>query len=141
MYHSCNPGAVITLVTPYSKNKRVVTIIDTNVQGGSKIGLVAMVEIVALAIGKITQCYSETKYENPFPVKNGQFIKKGVPKSLYRPGSSTTVLIFQKDRVKFAEDLIRNMHNQKANSRFSIGFKGPLIETDVKVRSYIAEAK
>jgi len=26
--HSCNPGAVVSLVTPYSKNHRVVTIID-----------------------------------------------------------------------------------------------------------------
>ena len=29
--HSCNPGAVVSLVTPYSKNRRVVTVIDTDV--------------------------------------------------------------------------------------------------------------
>jgi hypothetical protein len=34
-YHSCNPGAVLTLATPYSKNKRVVTILDTDVPGGN----------------------------------------------------------------------------------------------------------
>ena len=54
-YHSCNPAAVVTVVTPYSKNKRVVTIIDTDVPGGTGVGLVAMIEIVALMIGDIVQ--------------------------------------------------------------------------------------
>ena len=35
VYHSCNPGAVVEVVTPYSKNKRVVTVIDTDVAGGT----------------------------------------------------------------------------------------------------------
>ena len=37
-YHSCNPGAVVALTTPYSKNRRIVTIIDTDVPGGSRAG-------------------------------------------------------------------------------------------------------
>ena len=32
-YHSCNPAAVVAVVTPYSKNKRVVTVIDTGCHG------------------------------------------------------------------------------------------------------------
>jgi phosphatidylserine decarboxylase len=44
------------MVRPYSKNKRVVTIIDTDVEGGTGIGLVAMIEVVALMIGDIVQC-------------------------------------------------------------------------------------
>ena len=55
-YHSCNPGAVVQAVTPYSKNKRVVTIIDTDLPGGSCVGLVAMVEVVALMIVEKVQC-------------------------------------------------------------------------------------
>ena len=55
VYHSCNPAAIVKLVTPYSKNKRVVTIIDTDVPGGSGVGLVAMIEIVALMIGQVVQ--------------------------------------------------------------------------------------
>ena len=47
-YHSCNPGSSIFVATPYSKNKRVVTVIDTDVPGGTGIGYVAMIEIVAL---------------------------------------------------------------------------------------------
>lgn len=49
-YHSCNPAAVVAAVTPYSKNRRTVTIIDTDVPGGTQVGQVAMVEIVALML-------------------------------------------------------------------------------------------
>jgi phosphatidylserine decarboxylase len=140
-YHSCNPGAVVQVVTPYSKNKRVVTIVDTDVPGGTGVGLVAMVEVVALMIGEIVQCYSAVGYEDPSPVETGMFLEKGAPKSLYRPGSSTDVLIFQEGRIAFARDLIENMYTSKAGSRFSRGFGRPLVETDVKVRSPIATAR
>jgi phosphatidylserine decarboxylase len=138
VFHSCNPGAVITMATPYSKNKRVVTIIDTDVQDGTRVGLVAMIEIVALMIGDIRQCYSEIRYEHPKKVYPGLFLKKGQPKSLYRPGSSVDVLIFQNNKVKFCEDIVSNMHSTLATTRFSKVFCRPVVETDVKVRSRIA---
>jgi phosphatidylserine decarboxylase len=139
-YHSCNPGAVVTAVTPYSKNTRVVTILDTDVPDGSGVGLVAMIEVVALMIGDIVQCYSESRYNDPQPVAKGMFLKKGQPKSLYRPGSSTDAMLFQKGRVRFCMDLLENMHRPGAQSRFSLGFGRPLVETDLKVRSPIATA-
>lgn len=140
-YHACNPHAVVSVVTPYSKNKRVVTIIDTDVEGGTNAGLVAMIEVVALMIGDIAQCYSEEKYENPISVGTGLFVKKGVPKSLFRPGSSTVVLVFQKERVRFADDIAANMSTPAAESIFSRGFGKSLVETDVKVRSFIAGSR
>ena len=136
-YHSCNPNAVLSMATPYSKNRRIVTIIDTDVNGGTGVGLVAMVEIVAMMIGDIIQCYSEEGYDNPIPIGTGMFIKKGLPKSLYRPGSSTDVLIFQQGRMKFADDIVANMFHQGAKSIFCKGFGIPLVETEVKVRSMI----
>ena len=139
-YHSCNPAAVVAVVTPYSKNKRVVTIMDTDVPGGSRAGLVAMIEVVALMIGDVVQCYSEQRYESPRPITPGMCIARGLPKSLYRPGSSTDVLIFQKGRVSFMEDLVLNMHAPGVQSRFSFGFGKPLVETEVAVRSPIATA-
>jgi phosphatidylserine decarboxylase len=139
-YHSCNPGAVVTMVTPFSKNKRVVTVIDTDVKDGTGVGLVAMVEIVALMIGDIVQAYSEVHYDNPCKVDAGMPMDKGVPKSLYRPGSSTDVLLFQEGRVRFSEDLISNMRLPGVRSRFSHGFGQPLVETDLKVRSIIGTA-
>ena len=139
-YHACNPNAVVSVVTPYSKNKRIVTIIDTDVEGGTQAGIVAMIEVVALMIGDIVQCYSEKEYEKPMSLGTGMFIKKGMPKSLFRPGSSTVVLIFQKDRVRFADDITANMFFPDAQSIFSLGFGKSLVETDVKVRSYIGSA-
>ena len=140
VYHSCNPSAVISLGTAYSKNKRIVTIIDTDVAGGSEVGLVAMIEIVALMIGEIVQCYSEYRYADPRPVLPGMFLKKGQPKSLYRPGSSTDVVIFQRGRILPCQDLLDNMGRRDIQSRFSDGFGKSLVETGVKVRSTIAYA-
>jgi phosphatidylserine decarboxylase len=140
-YHSCNPGAVVQLFHPYSKNKRVVTIIDTDVEGGTRVGLVAMIEIVALMIGEIVQCYSAHQYDCPQPIQRGMMLEKGQPKSLFRPGSSVDVLMFQKDRVTFSADIVANLHNELASSRFSQGFGKPLVETEVRVRSQIGRRR
>jgi phosphatidylserine decarboxylase len=137
-YHACNPGAVVQVVTPYSKNKRVVTVIDTDVAGGTGVGLVAMIEVVALMIGDVVQCYSAERYADPQSVRVGMFLARGAPKSRYRPGSSTAVLVFQKGRIRFAPDLVANQLQAEVPSRFSLGFAQPLVETDVKVRSQIA---
>jgi phosphatidylserine decarboxylase len=139
-YHSCNPGAVVQAVTPYSKNRRVVTIIDTDVENGTGVGLVAMVEIVALMIGRIVQCYSPDRYEPVMPVKKGGVLLKGQPKSLFRPGSSTVVLICEKNRVRFCPDLVENARRYDVKTRFSAHFGIPLVETDIQVRETIAKA-
>lgn len=136
-YHSCNPGAAVQVATPYSKNRRVVTIIDTDVAGGTRVGKVAMIEIVALMIGDIVQCYSENRYDAPTTIEPGMFLERGYPKSLFRPGSSTTVLVFQNDRIRFAPDLLANQRRADACSRYAQGFGVPLVETDVQVRSVI----
>ncbi|MEW6261861.1 MAG: phosphatidylserine decarboxylase [Thermodesulfobacteriota bacterium] len=140
-YHSCNPGAVVHLITPYSKNKRALTIMDTDVPGGTGAGLVAMIEVAALMVGDIQQCYSSDEYNYPRPALPGLFVEKGLPKSLFRPGSSTVVLLFQKDRLAFDQDLIENQSALGVASRFSLGFGRPLVETDVPVRSRIGLAR
>lgn len=137
-YRPCNPGAIIACSGSFSKNRRVVTIIDTDVPGGTGVGRVAMIEIAALMIGDIVQCYSESRYDAPRPAATGMFMSKGMPKSLYRPGSSTDVLIFQEGRIAFSRDILQNLHRAGVKSRFSEGFRKPLVETDVRVRSEIA---
>jgi len=137
-YHSCNPDAVISLVTPHSKNRRMVTILQTDVADGSNTGYVAIIEVVALMIGQIVQCYSSEKYYSPGAVMPGMFLLRGQPKSLFRPGSSTVIVLFQRGRVRFAEDLIANRFRQDARSRFSLGFNQTVVETDVAVRSKLA---
>jgi len=140
-FHSCNPGAQIALASLHAKNRRVVTIIDTDVAGGSQVGLVAMIEVVALMIGDIVQCYSSSAYDRPQPVTKGMRLDKGCPKSLYRPGSSTDILLFQKEAVTFSDDLTRNRRRRDVRSRFSLGLGRPLVETDVRVRSTIARRR
>ena len=137
-YHSCNPSAVVALATPFSKNKRVVTVIDTDVAGGSQVGRVAMIEITALMIGDIVQCYSAARYDSPQEVKPGMMLRKGQPKSLYRPGSSVDVLVFEKGRIQFSVDILHNLNRTDIQSRFSRNFNKPLVETEVAVRSEIA---
>jgi phosphatidylserine decarboxylase len=137
-YHSCNPAAVVRVMTPYSLNRRVVTVMDTDVPGGTGVGLVAMIEVVALMIGDIVQCYSEERYDNPRSIHPGMFLKKGAPKSLYRPGSSADVLVFQKGKVEFASDIVSNLYNRRASNRFNGWFGRVFVETEVKVRSSVA---
>lgn len=134
----CNPGVVMSLASPFSKNRRVVTVLDTDVEGGTRAGLVAMIEVAALMIGDIVQCYSDERYDAPRLVKPGMFLRKGQPKSLYCPGSSTDILIFQKGKVNFSFDLVMNMYRPDVQTRFADGFGRPLAETEVAVRSRIA---
>lgn len=140
-YHSCNPQATVSLITPYSKNRRVVTIVQTNVPGGSTIGLVAIIEVVALMVGQVVQRYSEKDYEFPQCIRPAIFLKKGQPKSLFRPGSSTVIVLFQKNKVDFADDLVSNRFRNDVKSRFSLGFNQTIVETDVAVRSPLAYPK
>jgi len=136
-YHSCNPSAAIALASPLSKNRRVVTLIDTDVEDGSEIGTVAMVEVVALMIGDIRQCYSGERYHDPVSVAPGLFLKKGMPKALFRPGSSTVVLFFEQGRMAFSRDLLDNQGRHDVANRFAAWLERPLVETEVCVRATI----
>jgi phosphatidylserine decarboxylase len=140
LYHSCNPNATVQLLNLYSKNRRVVTVLDTDCDGGTGVGSVGMIEVVALMVGHIEQLYSEHAYDNPQPLKKGMTLQSGAPKALFRPGSSTVVLLFEPGRVHFAEDLARNQRRARVYSRYSAALELPLCETDVKVRSLLAYA-
>jgi phosphatidylserine decarboxylase len=138
LYHSCNPTAQIAIASIPSKNRRVITVIDTDVEDGSAVGIVIMVEVVALMIGDIVQAYSEDAYSNPREVVTGMFLRKGCPKSLYRPGSSTDVLLFEPGRIIFSPDLVDNCRRHDVQSRFTTLLGRPLVETDIQVRSTVA---
>ncbi|MEM6456649.1 MAG: phosphatidylserine decarboxylase [Acidobacteriota bacterium] len=138
-YHACNPSAIVALATPFSKNRRVVTVIDTDVEGGTGIGLVAMVEVVALMIGQIVQCYSASGYDDPQDVTPGLVVRRGQPKSLYRPGSSTDVLLFEPGRIAVRDDLrALRQRGLAVQSRFSRAFDGIFVEREVQVREGLA---
>jgi phosphatidylserine decarboxylase len=138
VYHSCNPAAIVEMVTPLSKNRRTVTILDTDVPGGTGVGKVAMLEVVALLIGRVEQAYSAVGYDDPVALTPGLFVERGAVKSFYRPGSSTDVLLFEPGRVTFAPDLVAHARRPDVLSRFSLGFGQPVVETEVRVRSALA---
>ncbi|MGA2902299.1 MAG: phosphatidylserine decarboxylase [Candidatus Korobacteraceae bacterium] len=137
-YYSCNPNAAVQVITPFSKNRRVITILDSDCPNGSRVGRVAMIEVVALMVGQIEQRYSEHRYENPRPVEKAMFLKAGAPKALFRPGSSTVVLLFQAGRISFAPDLAENQRRSGVQNRFALTLGEPVTETDVAVRSLLA---
>jgi len=137
-FYPCNPNATVQLMTSFSKNRRVATILDTDCPNGSVVGRVAMIEVVALMVGKIEQRYSEQYYENPRPILKGMVLERGAPKALFRPGSSTVVLLFQPNRIRFAKDLVENQHRSGLREEFLLAADQRVMETDVAVRSLLA---
>lgn len=140
VFQSCHPAVIVAQATPYSKNRRTVTIIDTDVPHGTQAGLVAMIEVVALMIGDIVQCYSAERYDSPAPVQIGMRLERGCPKSLFRPGSSTVVLIFQAGRIQFRDDIVANQRRSDVRSLYSAAWGQSCVESDVPVRATIARA-
>jgi phosphatidylserine decarboxylase len=138
-FQSCHPAVVAVHKTPHSKNRRTVTIIETDAPNGSQVGLVAMIEVAALMIGEIVQCYSRKRYVDPQPVRPGMFLERGAPKSLFRPGSSTVILIFEPGRIRFCQDIVAHLRRRDVTTVYSDGWNLPLVETNVRVRSTIAQ--
>lgn len=137
-YQSCHPAVVVARGTPHSKNRRTVTIIETDIPEGSQVGLVAMIEVAALMIGDVVQCYSRERYEDPRVIRPGMYLERGAPKSLFRPGSSTVVLIFEPGRVQFSEDILMASRRSDLHTCYGVSWGLPLAEIDVRVRSTIA---
>jgi phosphatidylserine decarboxylase len=69
------------------------------------------------------------------------FIEKSGPEKLVSTGRQRPCYIFQKERIEFAGDLIRNLTRTDAVTRYSEGLGRSLVETDVKVRSTIGYRK
>jgi len=93
--YSVNPIAIKRWVHILSENKRVVTEVETE-----NFGTMLYVEIGATAVGTIRQTFApETK------------IEKGQEKGYFEFGGSCLVLLFEKNRVQFDEDLVRNTQN------------------------------
>jgi phosphatidylserine decarboxylase len=139
-YQSCHPAVVVAQATPFSKNRRTVTLLDTDVPGGTGVGLVAHIEIVALMIGDVVQCYSEERYDDPRPIEPGMWLQRGSPKSLFRPGSSTVILLFEPGRIAFCPDLLYQQRRRDVSNIFTQALSAPLVETDVKVRAPLGRA-
>ncbi|MCT4586675.1 MAG: phosphatidylserine decarboxylase [Carboxylicivirga sp.] len=91
-YYSVSPLALKDSLRIFCENKREYSLISTE-----KYGKVLMVEVGATMVGSIIQTF-----------KSFSDVKKGAEKGYFSFGGSTIVLLFEKDKVVFADDLIEN---------------------------------
>lgn len=89
-YYSVNPVALKSVPGVLWKNVRTLCLLDT-----PQCGEVILLEVGATCVGSIVQTY-----------RANQPIAKGAEKGYFLFGGSTTITLFQKNRIRFAEDLI-----------------------------------
>ncbi|MCL4234420.1 MAG: phosphatidylserine decarboxylase, partial [Deltaproteobacteria bacterium] len=104
-YFSVNPRAIRALPHVLSDNARAIAILDTDIEGGTGVGLVAVIPVAAQVIGKIVWAASERGYDDPKAVASGLFVHRGRPMGYFAPGSSTVVALFQPGRILVDSDL------------------------------------
>lgn len=95
--YSVNPIALCQNIHILATNKRCVTELHTE-----SFGKVLLIEIGATCVGSICQTF---KVAAP--------VAKGVEKGYFRFGGSSTITIFEPDRIKFDQDLIENSHQHR----------------------------
>jgi phosphatidylserine decarboxylase len=138
-FYSVNPIALASVDQVLSSNRRVVVVIDTDVDDGTRVGRVAMIPVAAQVIGRIAMTYHDDGYERPEAVRVGLRVRKGAPMGLFHPGSSTVVVLFERGRVEWCPDLAANRDRADARTRYADRFFGrSLTETAVRVRDTVA---
>lgn len=137
-FHSCNPTALTRFPGSYVFNRRKITVYDSDVPGGSGVGLVVQVDVAAMMIGQIESRFSTHRYEAPRELAVGDFVARGAPVSLFRPGSSTSVIVWEAKRAPLCNELLANSRRSDLRSRFSDWLMQPWVETRVAVRQPIS---
>lgn len=91
-YYSVSPMALRESLEIFCRNIRVYSTLKTE-----EFGDVLISEVGATMVGSIIQTY-----------ENNSQIKKGEEKGYFAFGGSTVVLFFEKNKIKFADDLVNN---------------------------------
>lgn len=94
---SVNPIALRKNIEILATNKRTVTVLQTQ-----RFGRVLLLEIGATCVGSICQTFAA-----------GQAVEKGDEKGYFKFGGSSTILIFEPDRIEFAPDLIQQSRHHR----------------------------
>ena len=89
---SVNPLALRQNIQILATNKRMLTILET-----AQLGRVLLLEIGATCVGSICQTFM-----------HGDDVTKGAEKGFFRFGGSSTITIFERGRMQFADDLREN---------------------------------
>jgi len=105
--YTVNPIAINREVDVYTENKRAIVEID-----GGKNGGCIMFAIAATMVGSYTLFKEEaadpTK-EEPVKLKEGDVVKRGEVAGEFRFGGSTVLMLFEPNRVKWSDDIQRNV--------------------------------
>lgn len=105
-YHSVHPIALKSNLPVFQENYREMCEIKTK-----HLGDILDIDVGALGVSKIIQHFH-----------NGCFCKKGQEKGYFEFGGSTTILIFQKNRIKIDDD-IREYSQQGIETKVKYGSK------------------
>ena len=95
--YSVNPIALRRNIQILATNKRVITELQTE-----HFGRVLLIEVGATCVGSICQTYTPERFMN-----------KGEEKGYFKFGGSSTITIFEPNRIRFAPDLIENSQYQR----------------------------
>ena len=90
--YSVSPIALRQNIALLWQNKRVITRLETR-----ELGLVLLIEVGATNVGSIVQTF-----------RPGQPVAKGAEKGCFKFGGSSTIVLFERGRVKLADDLVEN---------------------------------
>lgn len=93
--YSVSPIALRKNIRYLVENKRMVTLIES-----AEFGQVAMIEVGATNVGSIRQTYVDDRA-----------VAKGEEKGFFAFGGSCVITLFQRGRIRFADDLVRQSAN------------------------------
>jgi len=105
--YTVNPIAINKPVDVYTENKRAVIEID----GGDR-GRCVMFAIAATMVGSYTLFRTEAEdptQDGPVPLQLGDEVKRGDVAGEFRFGGSTVLMLFEPNKVKWSEDIQRNV--------------------------------
>jgi len=105
--YTVNPIAINREVDVYTENKRAIIEID-----GGKNGGCVMFAIAATMVGSYTLFRTEAEdptTQQPIPLEEGDEVKRGDVAGEFRFGGSTVLMLFEPNRVKWSEDIQRNV--------------------------------
>ena len=89
-YHSVNPVALLRRPDLFVENTRQITVLES-----SRCGVFRMIEVAAFGVGSIVQSAGVGTYS------------KMDEKGCFKFGGSTVILVFDDDKVKFDDDLLK----------------------------------
>ncbi len=103
LLYSVNPIALKNNIKIFYENKRMLTMLKSH-----NFGDVLYIEIGATNVGSIIQTFNFDAFQ-----------KKGAEKGYFALGASSVVLLFEKDKIKFSDDLVQNSRrNLETKARF-----------------------